>query len=184
MPEQKFSISAHDQESLDSIIRVLREFFGFYAPINLGWFTRGTSAAYVEVDYTPIEYCKTPELCTSIDYSLKLHHGLYSRHKRYIEEVIVPHEFCHLVCASRYGESIRPHGKEWKELMCQLGLPPDPYHDLDIVEMEYWKYRGVYLCKKCTRWNTLTWYMARYQRVCKFCGHRLRRIPDARYYFK
>jgi predicted SprT family Zn-dependent metalloprotease len=178
-------ISDTDAESIFSIISNLRVFFEFTSEIEFSWFPRGTLAGYAEVDYSPVECSKTPELCYDIKYYLKLNHGLYRRHKRYIEEIILPHEFCHLVCASRYGESVKPHGPEWQALMLQLRLDPDPYHDLDVQDMEYWKFRNVFRCSICKQHTELTRYMSRQPlRYCEYCDSVLFGRPVAQLYVK
>lgn len=37
-----------------------------------------------------------------------------------IDDVIV-HEFCHFLAHLLYGDDIRPHGKEWKQIMREFG---------------------------------------------------------------
>lgn len=181
-------LSDSDTESISSVINILRVFFDFNHEIEFGWFPRGTLAGYVEVDYSPVECSKTPELCTDIKYYLKLNYGLYRRDKRYIEDIILPHEFCHLVCASKYGESVKTHGPEWQDLMRQLRLDPDPYHDLDVKDMEHWKYREVYQCSLCKQHTELTRTQVLRLKTssicCEYCGSTLSQNPVAYLYVK
>lgn len=43
----------------------------------------------------------------------------------------VVHEVCHIVARHRHGRSIKPHGREWKNLMIQCGVEPRVCHDVD-----------------------------------------------------
>lgn len=48
-------------------------------------------------------------------------------------ENVVAHECAHLVAYDIYGSRIKPHGKEWKSIMCNLyGLEPAVRHHLDV----------------------------------------------------
>lgn len=52
----------------------------------------------------------------------------------FLEEVI-PHEICHLLAFQLYGK-VRPHGKEWKNLMSQVyGLSGNTYHKFDVSKV-------------------------------------------------
>lgn len=48
--------------------------------------------------------------------------------------VILPHEIIHQADYNLYGDSELPcgHGKQWRQLMLDYGLPDDPLHDLWI----------------------------------------------------
>ncbi len=54
----------------------------------------------------------------------------------------VPHEVAHLVAHYVYdskpmnGKKVRPHGKEWKEVMVVLGLEPKTKHSYDITSLD------------------------------------------------
>jgi SprT protein len=54
----------------------------------------------------------------------------------------VPHEVAHLVAHYVYdskpmnGKKVRPHGKEWKEVMGVLGLEPKVTHSYDIASLD------------------------------------------------
>lgn len=49
----------------------------------------------------------------------------------YIESTVV-HEFAHLVQRQHYPLS-KPHGKEWKSVMLNLGVEPSRCHSYDLV---------------------------------------------------
>lgn len=53
-------------------------------------------------------------------------------HKMY--NVILPHEIIHYADWVLYGESEAKcgHGKGWRKLMLEYGLPDNPYHDMWI----------------------------------------------------
>lgn len=54
----------------------------------------------------------------------------------------VPHEVAHLVARYVYtskpmnGKSVRPHGKEWKEVMGVLGVEPKTKHTYSIASLD------------------------------------------------
>ena len=71
---------------------------------------------------------------------------------RFVEEV-VPHEVAHLIAYSHYGSKIKPHGKEWKFVMCQvLGMAAARVtHDFDVAparRLQYFDYRCQCLHKR------------------------------------
>lgn len=57
-------------------------------------------------------------------------------------ETTVPHEVAHLVARHVYtskpmnGKKVRPHGKEWKEVMGVLGVEPRIKHSYDITSLD------------------------------------------------
>lgn len=57
---------------------------------------------------------------------------LFNHSEVFIKEVI-PHEISHLAAYSHYGTQVRPHGKEWQNLMenC-FGLPANIYHNFPV----------------------------------------------------
>ena len=49
----------------------------------------------------------------------------------FLQEV-VPHEICHLLAFAKFGHA-RPHGQEWKNLMCHyFNLKPKTTHSFDV----------------------------------------------------
>ncbi|WP_462320083.1 SprT family zinc-dependent metalloprotease [Halochromatium sp.] len=44
----------------------------------------------------------------------------------------VPHEVAHVLAYHRHGHNIRPHGREWQQIMHQLGAEPTRCHDYDV----------------------------------------------------
>ena len=88
----------------------------------------------------------------------------------FLEEV-VPHEVCHLLAYWLFGK-VRPHGKEWQNLMLELfSLKGRTYHQMDVTKVKgkSFNYRcqcgpielgirrhnklltgkQIYVCKKC-----------------------------------
>ena len=88
----------------------------------------------------------------------------------FLEEV-VPHEVCHLLTFKLFGK-VRPHGKEWQNLMLELfSLKGRTYHQMDVTKVKgkSFNYRcqcgpielgirrhnklltgkQIYVCKKC-----------------------------------
>ena len=49
--------------------------------------------------------------------------------------VILPHELIHQADFDLYGESEKScgHGKNWRKLMLEYGLPDDPFHSMEIT---------------------------------------------------
>lgn len=44
---------------------------------------------------------------------------------------VIPHEVAHLVAKALHGNTIRPHGPEWRAIMVALGARPERCHDFD-----------------------------------------------------
>ena len=66
------------------------------------------------------------------------------------------HELAHLVAYERHGRKIEPHGVEWRQACCDLGIPnEDVRHDLPLPRRRQ-RRKYVYVCPKC---------FARYARV-------------------
>jgi SprT protein len=88
----------------------------------------------------------------------------------FLEEV-VPHEVCHLLAYWLFGK-VRPHGKEWQNLMFKLfSLKGQTYHQMDVTKVKgksfYYQCqcgpielgirrhnkvingKQIYVCKKC-----------------------------------
>lgn len=49
--------------------------------------------------------------------------------------VIVPHELIHQADFDLYGESEKKcgHGKNWRKLMLEYGLPDNPFHSMNVT---------------------------------------------------
>lgn len=65
-------------------------------------------------------------------WTIRLNAGLLQRYGEDFIEQTVPHELAHLVAYAHFGEGIRPHGAEWRELMRLLGRRPDVCHQFEV----------------------------------------------------
>lgn len=69
----------------------------------------------------------------------------------YIKQT-VGHEVAHIIAHVEYGDHIRAHGQEWKNVMYVLGIPADRCHDYDATNISTRK-RNVtkfeYTCGGC-----------------------------------
>jgi SprT protein len=91
-------------------------------------------------------------------------------------EQVVPHEVCHLLVYRLFGK-VRPHGKEWQNLMRELfDVQGQTYHQMDVTKVKgksfhyqckcgpielsirrhnkVLKGKQIYVCRKCR--NPLT----------------------------
>ena len=52
--------------------------------------------------------------------------------QKFIDRTVV-HEVAHLIAYKLYGSNIRPHGREWANLMVMLGAQPSRCHSYDVT---------------------------------------------------
>ena len=102
---------------------------------------------------------------------------------RYFEDAIVnttAHEVAHYIAYQLYPrQAIKPHGKEWKQLMSMLGLKAEvtSRYDLDGLPLRQ-QQKHLYICDcrqhklTTTRHNKIQNKKAAYS--CKFCRQTLR----------
>lgn len=68
---------------------------------------------------------------------------------------VIPHEVAHLLAWQLYGAKIRPHGKEWQQIMQQVfNLVPSRTHNFDIqraAKLDYF-----YTCACINKKHALT----------------------------
>lgn len=61
---------------------------------------------------------------------------LYVGNEDEYSNIIVPHELAHMVDFDLNGDpgntSKQHHGPSWQAIMIRYGIPPDPYHNLEI----------------------------------------------------
>lgn len=95
----------------------------------------------------------------------------------------VPHEVAHYVMYSLYGpKAVRPHGREWKDLMLKFGATPSRTSSLDLTGIPTKKYRRhPYTCScmnhqiSSRRHNRIRSGKARY--ICRSCSGELVYTP-------
>ena len=100
---------------------------------------------------------------------------IFSKHFAYSLSNTVPHEVAHYILYSIYGlKSVRPHGKEWKEIMLQLGAKPNRTNSLNLEGIPNRRQRRhPYRCDcrdhllSSRRHNRITHGKARY--FCRSC---------------
>jgi len=57
--------------------------------------------------------------------------GLLEKEGKAFLDRVVPHEVAHLVARTLHGDSIKPHGPEWRQVMATLGADPSRCHNFD-----------------------------------------------------
>ncbi|WP_409419492.1 SprT family zinc-dependent metalloprotease [Marinomonas sp. RS-M-Aa-14] len=115
---------------------------------------------------------------------LRFNYFMYQQNPTEFLNSVVPHEVAHMVVYQIYGNSVKPHGKEWQAVMFKVfGIRPNRTHTFDVPPQknsyEYYcacqkhhfsKQRHTraqkgteYICKKChcslkflSKKNTLT----------------------------
>lgn len=67
---------------------------------------------------------KLDRIKNTVSYKIRLNpvHLVHSTEK-YLRTTLV-HEVCHIVAVEKHGFGIKPHGKEWKNLMRSVGAEP------------------------------------------------------------
>ena len=63
---------------------------------------------------------------------VELNPRLIAQNSQYFGTVLI-HELAHLVASARYGR-VKPHGKEWQQLMIAAGENPMVRHSMDASE--------------------------------------------------
>ena len=63
---------------------------------------------------------------------IRLNRELLEKYKSDFIEQTVPHEYAHLVAYRKFGNRIRPHGKEWRWIMQALGAEPRRTHNYRV----------------------------------------------------
>jgi len=58
---------------------------------------------------------------------------LMKRNMKHYEDVIIPHELCHIIAFRIWGDT--GHGKAWKYAMQEMGLNPDRLHTMQTKHM-------------------------------------------------
>lgn len=88
----------------------------------------------------------------------------------------VPHEAAHLIAHQLYGERIRPHGREWQNLMTTLfGLPAQRCHNYAVAPRRSTQYLYRCGCPEHMPFTPQRHALVRRGRqyLCRRCGDRL-----------
>ena len=62
---------------------------------------------------------------------IRFNQELLRKYKAEFINQTVPHEFAHLIAYQKFGRRIKPHGKEWKSVMIELGASPSRTHGFE-----------------------------------------------------
>lgn len=90
---------------------------------------------------------------------------------------VVPHEVAHLLAWKLFGRGIRPHGKEWQQIMQQVfQLPASRTHNFDVKRAAKMGY--LYTCACEAREHALTlkkhnWIVGGRRYICLSCKSHL-----------
>jgi SprT protein len=93
---------------------------------------------------------------------------------------VLRHEYAHLMVYDRYGAFVRPHGREWKEAMRELGEPPLVRHSFEVARNRT-RTMALYRCERCKTELALRKRLRRGVRYFHVgCGGKLKFIRHAR----
>lgn len=109
---------------------------------------------------------------------------LYQQNSQHFLEQTVAHEVAHLLAWQLYGSAIRPHGREWQNIMLKVfGLPAQRCHNYALPPRK--KTLHDYGCGCAERVHGLsTWRHGRIVRgasyLCRACGQALHSLNNSR----
>jgi SprT protein len=64
---------------------------------------------------------------------LRFNHFMYQQNPEEFVSTVVPHEVAHIIVYQIYGDTVRPHGKEWQAVMQKVyGIRPSRTHSFDV----------------------------------------------------
>ena len=64
---------------------------------------------------------------------LRFNYFMYQQNPAEFLNSVVPHEVAHIVVYQIYGNSVKPHGKEWQAVMFRVfGIRPNRTHTFDV----------------------------------------------------
>lgn len=64
---------------------------------------------------------------------LRFNYFMYQQNPAEFLSSVVPHEVAHIVVYQIYGNSVKPHGKEWQAVMFRVfGIRPNRTHTFDV----------------------------------------------------
>lgn len=77
-------------------------------------------------------FTKTAGNCAVEHNIINLGWKFFPKHSDEMINVVLPHEIAHQVDYNLFGLPKRWHGKTWQDIMIKYGLPPNPYHNMEI----------------------------------------------------
>ena len=79
-------------------------------------------------------FTRTAGACYQEENIIHLGNKFYSKNLVEMNTIILPHEIAHQADFNLFGLSEKNcgHGKNWRKIMIQLGLPANKYHSLTI----------------------------------------------------
>lgn len=106
---------------------------------------------------------------------IRFNYFMYQQDSEAFINTVIPHEVAHIVVFQIYGNSVKPHGKEWQAVMIKVyGIKPDRTHTFDTPPPKE-TYR--YHCE-CQQHSFTKQRHGRALRgtqyVCKYCKSTLR----------
>lgn len=101
---------------------------------------------------------------------VRLNQSLLESHSDIFIKEVIPHEISHLAAYSHYGTHIRPHGKEWQNLMenC-FRLPANIYHNFPVSSARQHARPYAYQCACGTHYFTARRHKNRLRGSQYFC---------------
>ena len=80
---------------------------------------------------------RTAGMCFQEENRIQLGYKFFkngTKYFNYMIDVILPHEIIHQADWNLYGESEKKcgHGVNWRKLMLEYGLAPNPFHSMEI----------------------------------------------------
>lgn len=107
------------RQVVDDSVAKLQPYFPdeVFPPISIQYKPSGVTAGYAHTQ----------------DYLINFNPILLIANEEEFLRQIVPHEVAHVITDHIHGYETKPHGKEWQSVMILLGLPPEPFHDLDVT---------------------------------------------------
>lgn len=79
---------------------------------------------------------------------IELNPGLLGAHPAQLPQVLC-HETAHVAAFRLHGARIRPHGREWRELMLAAGHRPEACHRMVVAGRRRRRYLYLRVCEPC-----------------------------------
>lgn len=108
---------------------------------------------------------------------LRFNQFMYQQNPVKFLDTVVPHEVAHIIVFQIYGNTVKPHGKEWQAVMLKVyGIRPSRTHTFDVPQQ---KQAYEYRCS-CQKHQFTKQRHTRAQRgveyICKGCRSTLQFI--------